>query len=92
MKDREAWDRFIAIMQAAQKGPADGLVPVALIMCPGGAKGDDYIEVEVETIRMLWPASFPEPERGRLLKRAADAYTRPELIQRIEGRGQGPKR
>lgn len=93
MKDREVWERFISIMEAAQVGPADGLVPVALVMCPGTtSKGDDDIEVEVETVRMLWPSSFPESERGPLLKRAADGYKRPDLIQRLIGRGKGPKR
>ncbi len=70
------WDEFEAYMREARLRMEDRWAPVALICLqvrPGteGAAPDVWPEKDGV---ILWPSSFPVPERGPLLTRLAKPY------------------
>lgn len=83
MKDAEAWQIFAGIMDKARRGPADGLIPVALIMAPSRQARADGMDVGVSNVRVLWVAGFPIEDRGHLFASVAEMYQEMS-ITRIE--------
>lgn len=75
MGNEAAWDAFERYIADARKRMEDKWAPVALICVQATTDADNESHLKLwDDAAMVWPATFPIKERGRLLKRMAKSY------------------